>query len=53
MIFLSETERKIQIQKLKLDIDKQQLIFTKPVLKSKAVTIASYPINHILVKNKE
>lgn len=33
-------ERKKQLEKLKLEIDKQQLIFTKPVFKSKAVTIA-------------
>jgi len=30
---------KKQLEKLKLEIDYQQLIFTKPVLKSKAATI--------------
>lgn len=44
--------RKKQLDKLKLTIDKQQLIFTKPVLKSKAATIASFRIIHVLAKNK-
>lgn len=52
--FLPKTEvRKKQFEKLKLEIDKQQLIFTKPVLKSKVVTITSFRISHVLVKNKK
>jgi len=43
--FPPKTEiRKKQLEKLKLEIDKRQLIFTKPVLKSKAATNASFPI---------
>ncbi|XP_026819144.1 zinc finger MYM-type protein 6-like [Rhopalosiphum maidis] len=52
--FPPKTEvRKKQLEKLKLEIDKQQLIFTKPVLKSKAATIASFRISHVLAKNKK
>jgi len=52
--FLPKTEvHKKQFEKLKLEIDKQQLIFTKPVLKSKVVTITSFRISHVLVKNKK
>ncbi|XP_025407851.1 zinc finger BED domain-containing protein 5-like [Sipha flava] len=52
--FPPKTEvRKKQLEKLKLEIDKQQLIFTKPVLKSKATTIASFRISHVLAKNKK
>ncbi|KAF0751864.1 zinc finger BED domain-containing protein 5-like [Aphis craccivora] len=52
--FPPKTEvRKKQLEKLKLEIDKQQLTFTKPVLKSKAATIASFRISHVLAKNKK
>ncbi|XP_026816124.1 general transcription factor II-I repeat domain-containing protein 2A-like [Rhopalosiphum maidis] len=52
--FRPKTEvRKKQLEKLKLETDKQQLIFTKPVLKSKAATIASLRISHVLAKNKK
>jgi hypothetical protein len=46
--FPPKTEvRKKHLEKLKLEIDKQQLIFINPVLKSKAATIASFRISHV------
>lgn len=39
--------RKKQLGNFKLKIDKQKLIFTEPVLKSKVATIASFRIRHV------
>ncbi|KAL4090283.1 hypothetical protein QTP88_025155 [Uroleucon formosanum] len=50
--------RKQQLKKLKLEIDIQQdiqLIFNKPVLKSKAaiITVLHFQISHVLAKNEK
>lgn len=44
---------KIQSEKPELKIDKQQRTFNKLGLNSKAVTIVSLRISHVLAKNKK
>lgn len=46
-------QRKIQLEKLKNQLDNQQSIFTKPTIQSKAATMASFRISFILAKHKK
>lgn len=45
--------RKAKVKELKASLSSQQLFFTKQTSKSKAATIASLRVSHILAKNKK
>ena len=46
-------QRKIQLQKLKNNLQKEQSIFTRPIIQSKAATIALFRISFVLAKHKK
>ena len=46
-------QRKIQLAKLTNDLKKEQSIFTKPILQSKAATTASFRVSYVLAKHKK
>lgn len=45
--------RKKRVKELKSQLAGQQAIFTRPLTKSKAATIASFKVSHILAKHKK